>query len=117
MSIGLLGLLPVLAAINRPATSVIATLVVLVPSAVLGALVLRALASAPVEVDGERRQLLTAAAVLAASAAVGVGLVRHLSKPSAALAMRLKSALPPVTKPLAARWWTTSPSRGASLAW
>ncbi|MCW2542936.1 MAG: hypothetical protein JWM40_488, partial [Frankiales bacterium] len=124
--VGVLGLLPALAAINRPATSVGALVVVLVPSALLGAVVLRLLCdlsepqpaiagpgsdkskekvaehAALTGGGADRRQALTAGAVLVASAALGVGIVRHLQKPSKALVSRLRSVLPVVAKPLPA---------------
>jgi DMSO/TMAO reductase YedYZ molybdopterin-dependent catalytic subunit len=128
VSVGLLGLLPVLAAINRPATSVGALFLVLLPSAVLGAVVLRALLTeAPDEAvekaeeharltsssDLDRRQALTASVVLAASAAIGIGLVRQLTKPSMALVSRLRGMLPAVPTPLPALVDELA-SRGAS---
>lgn len=107
-----LGLLPVVAAVDRPGTSWVTELLVLAPSAVLGALVLRALlprklseperalAHPASDKSVERRQVLTAGVVLAVSAVGGWAVVRQLTKPSKALAAKLRASLPAVPKPL-----------------
>jgi DMSO/TMAO reductase YedYZ molybdopterin-dependent catalytic subunit len=84
-------------------------LIVMMPAGLLGALVLRALAPSKVTDESpptvhaiDRRQALTAGLVLVASAAIGVGAVRQLGKPSKALMTRLRAALPRPTKPLPA---------------
>lgn len=103
VGIGLLAVLPVIAAWSRPMTSVWRELLVLLPAGLLGAAVLRVLASPPDPVAEhaaltakgvDRRQALTASAVLAASAAIGIAVVRQLREPSLALATRLRAALP-----------------------
>ena len=137
VGIGLLAVLPVITAWSRPMTSGWRELAVLVPSGLLGAVVLRALTASsagaepstaaddPSAADAieehaaltaagvDRRQALTATAVLAASVALGIGVVRQLTKPSLALMSRLRAVLPLPTKPLPALVDDLA-SRGAS---
>ena len=109
VGVGLLSLLPALAA-SSTSTSVTRELIVMVPSGLLGAAVLRALSppdpaaehASLTSAGVDRRQALTASVVLVASAAIGIGVVRQLRKPSMALMSRLRAALPRPAKPLAA---------------
>jgi len=105
-----LAALPAAAALSSPQTSVWRELLVLLPAGLLGALVLRALATTelgwdPIEEhaaltskDTDRRQAFAATGVLALATVVGVGAVRQLSKPPVELMSRLRAALPRPTK-------------------
>jgi DMSO/TMAO reductase YedYZ molybdopterin-dependent catalytic subunit len=127
MSIGLLVLLPVLAARGEAQTSVLRELLVLAPAGLLGAGLLwvlgrplltagppagttakqarraaaehAALVSSGREI--QRRQLLLSTVVLATSALLGTTVVRQLGKASPALMSRLAAALPTPKQALA----------------
>ena len=122
-AIAALALLPAAATHGSAGTSVLRELLVLLPAAAVGALVLSALGQPLIEaeppreppaqqsqvaraaaaeharlVNGfrllQRRQVLRAALVLGAAAAAGTAVVRHLGQPSLALVNRLRVALP-----------------------
>lgn len=129
VAIALLAVLPVAATQGATGVALLPESVVLVAAALLGAVVLRALAAPLLQdrveagtssrtgrgaarvplsegderadlVGPARRQLLRAAAVVAASAAVGTAVGRRLAEPSAALKRALAAALPRPDKPL-----------------
>lgn len=116
--IALLAVLPVAATRGATGVSFARELLVLTPSAVLGTVLLRFLArplvDGAVTSDHEsqtvglasgspgmaRRQVLRAAAVLAASATLGTVFVRRLAEPSAAILRALAATLPRPAKAL-----------------
>lgn len=114
LAVVLLALAPAVAVATAPVGNVGAELVVLLPAALIGAIVLWALGTPVMRAapDGSgaarlqaqptlgRRQLLRAGLVLMSAAALGEVAFRALGAPSKAIARRLGNALPAPARPL-----------------